>query len=250
MASDVILAESISKRFGAVVALEPLSLAIAAGRIVGLLGGNGAGKTTTMAMLLGLLRPSSGRIEIFGLELERHRYALLPRMNFSSPYVDLPHRLSALENLRVYARLYGVRRPEARIAELAADLDIGAFLRRPVGKLSAGQRTRVALAKSLINRPALLLLDEPTASLDPDTGDWVRGYLEAYRDRTGATILLASHNMAEVERLCSQVLMMKEGKIVDRGSPDELIDRYGRTNLEEVFLHIARSTRPALEPVS
>ena len=241
MASDVILAESISKRFGAVVALEPLSLAIAAGRIVGLLGGNGAGKTTTMAMLLGLLRPSSGRIEIFGLELERHRYALLPRMNFSSPYVDLPHRLSALENLRVYARLYGVRRPEARIAELAADLDIGAFLRRPVGKLSAGQRTRVALAKSLINRPALLLLDEPTASLDPDTADWVRAYIERYRRESGATIVLASHNMAEVERLCDEVVMLKAGRLVDRDSPARLIERYGRRTMEEGLLDIARS---------
>ena len=241
MTSDVLVAENLSKRFGAVAALEPLSLAIAAGRIVGLLGGNGAGKTTTMAMLLGLLKPSSGRIEIFGLELERHRYQLLPRMNFSSPYVDLPHRLTTLENLRVYARLYGVRRPETRIAALAADLDIGGFLRRPVGKLSAGQRTRVALAKALINRPALLLLDEPTASLDPDTADWVRGYIERYRTETGATIVLASHNMAEVERLCDDVFMLKAGRLVDHDSPSRLIERYGRRTMEEVFLDIARS---------
>ena len=242
MTPDVIVAETISKRFGAVVALEPMSLRIATGRITGLLGGNGAGKTTTMAILLGLLRPTSGRIEIFGLELERHRYELLPRMNFSSPYVDLPHRLTALENLRVYARLYGVRRPEARITELAADLDIGTLLRRPVGKLSAGQRTRVALAKALINRPALLLLDEPTASLDPDTADWVRGYIQRYRTETGATIVLASHNMAEVERLCDDVIMLKAGRLVDRGSPSNLIERYGRHTMEEVFLDIARSS--------
>ncbi len=240
MTSNVIVAESISKRFRAVTALETMTLRIAGGKTTGLLGGNGAGKTTTMAILLGLLRPSSGRVEIFGLELERHRYELLPRMNFSSPYVDLPHRLTALENLRVYARLYGVRRPEVRIAELAEALDIGALLRRPVGKLSAGQRTRIALAKALINRPALLLLDEPTASLDPDTADWVRAYLERYRTETGATILLASHNMAEVERLCDDVIMLKAGRLVDRGSPTELIARYGRHTMEEVFLDIAR----------
>jgi ABC-2 type transport system ATP-binding protein len=168
-------------------------------------------------------------------------------MNFSSPYVDLPHRLTVRQNLSIYARLYGLQRREERIEQLARDLQIVPFLDRPAGKVSAGQKTRVALAKALLNEPELLLLDEPTASLDPDSGDWVRAYLEDYRDRTGATILLASHNMAEVERLCSQVMMMKEGRIVDRGSPDELIDRYGRTNLEEVFLQIARGRR-ALEP--
>jgi ABC-2 type transport system ATP-binding protein len=178
----------------------------------------------------------------------RHRYRVLPRMNFSSPYVDLPHRLTVRQNLVIYARLYGLPQREERIAELARDLQIEPLLDRPAGKLSSGQKTRVALAKALLNEPELLLLDEPTVSLDPDTGDWVRGYLEDYRGRTGATILLASHNMAEVERLCSEVLMMKAGHIVDRGSPDELIDRYGRTNLEEVFLHIARAAQPVLEP--
>jgi len=176
----------------------------------------------------------------------RHRHRVLPRLNFSSPYVDLPHRLTVRQNLSVYARLYGVSQRQRTIARLAADLQIDALLDRPAGKLSAGQKTRVALAKALLNEPELLLLDEPTVSLDPDTGDWVRGYLEEYRARTGATIVLASHNMAEVERLCSEVLMMKAGRIVDRGSPDALIDRYGRANLEEVFLHIARA-RPALE---
>jgi ABC-2 type transport system ATP-binding protein len=175
---------------------------------------------------------------------------VLPRMNFSSPYVDLPHRLTVRQNLSIYARLYGLPRRTQVIERLARDLQIEPLLDRPAGKVSAGQKTRVALAKALLNEPELLLLDEPTASLDPDSGDWVRGYLEEYRSRTGATILLASHNMAEVERLCSTVMMMKEGKIVDRGSPDELILRYGRTNLEEVFLQIARGPRAVLEPVS
>ncbi len=179
----------------------------------------------------------------------RHRYRVLPRINFSSPFVDLPHRLTVRQNLEVYARLYGLPRRHARIEAVAGDLQIGAFLDRPAGKLSAGQKTRVALAKALLNEPELLLLDEPTASLDPDTGDWVRGYLEAWRARTGATILLASHNMAEVERLCSEVLMMKAGRIVDRGSPQALVGRYGRTNLEEVFLQIARRPETLLEPV-
>jgi len=245
MSESVLVAEQISKQFGAVVALSPSSFMVEGGRIVGLLGGNGAGKTTTMAMLLGLLKPSAGRITIFGLELERHRYQILPRMNFSSPYVDLPHRLTVVENLRVYARLYGLRNIEARIARLAKDLEIETLMKRPVGKLSAGQRTRVALAKSLINRPALLMLDEPTASLDPDTADWVRSYLERYRSATGATIVLASHNMAEVERLCDEVIMLKAGRMVDQGSPTQLIERYSRQTMEEVFLDIARDrSRP------
>jgi ABC-2 type transport system ATP-binding protein len=193
------------------------------------------------------LLPTSGSVRIFSEDVLRHRYRVLPRMNFSSPYVDLPHRLTVRQNLVVYARLYGLPQRDERIAALAQDLQIEALLERPAGKLSSGQKTRVALAKALLNEPELLLLDEPTVSLDPDTGDWVRGYLEDYRARSGATILLASHNMAEVERLCSEVLMMRAGRIVDRGSPDALIERYGRTNLEEVFLHIARA-RPALEP--
>jgi ABC-2 type transport system ATP-binding protein len=162
-------------------------------------------------------------------------------MNFSSPYVSLPHRLTVAENLRVYGHLYNVRHIAQRIAELAAQLDLGGLLDRPAGDLSAGQKTRVALAKSLINRPDVLLLDEPTASLDPDTGDLVRSWLERYRAESGCTILLASHNMAEVERLCSDVLMLKQGRIVDRGTPGELLARYGQDNLEEVFLDIARN---------
>ena len=185
-------------------------------------------------------------MQVFGEDMLRHRYRVLPRINFSSPYVDLPHRLTVRQNLLIYARLYGLpRRARAHRAARRAICRSRALLDRPAGKLSSGQKTRVALAKALLNEPELLLLDEPTASLDPDTGDWVRSYLEDYRDRTGATILLASHNMGEVERLCSQVMMMKAGQIVDRGSPDELIDRYGRTNLEEVFLHIARAPQDA-----
>ena len=250
MPDPVILVDSLVKRYGKTLAVGGVSFAVERGVTTALLGGNGAGKTTTLSILLGVLLPSSGSVHVFGEDVLRHRYRVLPRMNFSSPYVDLPHRLSVKQNLAIYARLYGVPRREERIARLARDLQIESMLDRPAGRLSGGQKTRVALAKALLNEPELLLLDEPTASLDPDTGDWVRSYLEDYRDRTGATILLASHNMAEVERLCSQVLMMKEGQIVDRGSPGELIDRYGRTNLEEVFLQIARSRREELEPVS
>jgi ABC-2 type transport system ATP-binding protein len=247
MPDSVIFVENLVKRYGKTTAVGGVSLAVERGVTTALLGGNGAGKTTTLSILLGLLLPTSGSVHVFDEDVLRHRYRVLPRMNFSSPYVDLPHRLTVRQNLIIYARLYGVPRRDERIARLARDLQIEAMLERPAGRLSGGQKTRVALAKALLNEPELLLLDEPTASLDPDTGDWVRSYLEDYRDRTGAPILLASHNMAEVERLCSQVLMMKAGLIVDRGSPVELIGRYGRTNLEEVFLDIART--PELEPV-
>ncbi|HEX3863103.1 MAG TPA: ABC transporter ATP-binding protein [Stellaceae bacterium] len=250
MSNPVILVENLVKRYGKTVAVDGISFAVEAGTTTALLGGNGAGKTTTLSILLGLLLPSSGSIRIFGENMLRHRYRVLPRMNFSSPYVDLPHRLTVRQNLQIYARLYGLPRRSERIAQLADDLQIATLLDRPAGKLSSGQKTRVALAKALLNEPELLLLDEPTASLDPDSGDWVRGYLENYSARSGAVILLASHNMAEVERMCSQVMMMKSGQIVDRGSPGDLIGRYGRTNLEEVFLQIARAPEPALEPVS
>lgn len=233
-----------------VTAVDGIDFAIAPGQTVALLGGNGAGKTTTLSMLLGLLIPTSGSIRILGEDMVRHRYRVLPRMNFSSPYVELPHRLTVAENLGIYARLYGVRDRRARIAGIAADMDIGALLERPAGKLSAGQKTRVALAKALLNRPDVLLLDEPTASLDPDTADWVRQYLKHYQQDSGATILLASHNMQEVERLCDEVLMMRGGRIVDRGAPSELIARYGRQNLEEVFLDIARRPDTLPEAVS
>jgi ABC-2 type transport system ATP-binding protein len=200
-------------------------------------------------MLLGLLIPSAGSIRILGHDMATDRFAALARMNFSSPYIALPHRLSVAENLRVYGHLYDVKHLERRIEELAEQLDLHDLLRRPPGELSAGQKTRVALAKSLINRPAVLLLDEPTASLDPDTGDLVRGWLERYRAESGCTVLLASHNMAEVERLCTEVLMLKRGRIVDRGSPDDLLRRYGRDDLEAVFLDIARDRRQSSAPV-
>lgn len=234
--------EALTKAYapGAPPAVDALDFTMPRGATWGLLGGNGAGKTTTIAMLLGLLVPTSGRITALGHDMATDRFAALARMNFSSPYVALPHRLSVAENLTVYAHLYGVPRAAQRIAELAEQLQLTALLKRPAGDLSAGQKTRVALAKALINRPELLLLDEPTASLDPDTGDWVRTWLERYRAETGCAILLASHNMAEVERLCDQVLVLKQGRAVDRGSPAELLARYGRDDLEEVFLDIAR----------
>src|SRR6266446_4016945 len=242
--------ENLVKHYSGTVAVDGISFAVGRGVTAALLGGNGAGKTTTLSILLGLLLPTAGQVQVLGEDMLRHRYRVLPRMNFSSPFVDLPHRLTVRQNLLIYARLYGLPSRGERIERLAEDLQIGEFLKRPAGKLSAGQKTRVALAKALLNEPELLLLDEPTASLDPDTGDWVRSYLEDYRARTGATILMASHNMSEVERLCSDVIMMRAGHIVDRGSPEALIDRYGRTNLEEVFLHIARGSRTELVPVS
>ena len=237
---DVITVQSLSKRFGATLAVDAISFAVPAGATFGLLGGNGAGKTTTIAMLLGLLIPSGGSIRVLGHDMARDRFSALARMNFSSPYVALPHRLTVAENLFVYGHLYNVRDTKRRIAELADQLDLHDLLDRPAGQLSSGQKTRVALAKSLINRPEVLLLDEPTASLDPDTADLVRSWLQRYQAESGCTILLASHNMAEVERLCGFVLMMKRGRIVDRGSPAELLDRYGRDDLEAVFLDIAR----------
>ncbi|MCW5752358.1 MAG: ABC transporter ATP-binding protein [Alphaproteobacteria bacterium] len=243
----VIEAIGLSKHFGSVRAVDGIDFSVAEGQVVALLGGNGAGKTTTISMLLGLLLPSSGAIRVLGHDMLRERHLVLPRMNFSSPYVDLPHRLSVRENLVVYAHLYGIAQVARRIGELAEALDLTGLVERPFGQLSAGQKTRVALAKALINRPQVLMLDEPTASLDPDTADWVRNYLRAYQRESGATILLASHNMLEVERLCQQVLMMKQGRIVDRGSPAELLARYGRSTMEDVFLDVARGRARAAE---
>ena len=240
MNTFAIRTENLTKTFDEVTAVKAISMEIKAGTITALLGGNGAGKTTTIAMLLGLLLPSSGKIEILGEDMVRSRHRVLGRMNFGSPYVDLPKRLTVGENLRVFASLYGLRQARQRIDELSSTLALEEFIDRPTGQLSSGQRTRVALAKALINAPALLLLDEPTASLDPDTGDWIRSYLEEYARETGATILLASHNMDEVNRLCSDVLMMKQGQVVDRGTPTGLVEKYGRETLEQVFLDIAR----------
>jgi ABC-2 type transport system ATP-binding protein len=229
------------KSFASANAVNGISLSVAKGEVVGLLGGNGAGKTTTIGMIMGLVTPSSGSVRVFGVNMVDRRYEVLHRMNFESPYVDMPHRLTVRQNLDVFARLYGVEHASDRIRELAESLDLTEFIDRPAGQLSAGQKTRVALAKALINDPELLLLDEPTASLDPDTADWIRTRLETFRTRRNATILLASHNMAEVERLCDRVIIMKKGQIADQGTPDDLIRRYGRTDLEEVFLDVART---------
>jgi ABC-2 type transport system ATP-binding protein len=243
MPESVIDVSALTKRFGTVAAVDAISFSVPRGATVALLGGNGAGKTTTISMLLGLLLPTSGTVAVLGFDMRRNRRGALSRINFSSPYVDLPHRLTVRENLKVYGMLYGLADLNGRIDELAGDLHLRDFLDRPVGKLSAGQKTRVALAKALLNRPEVLLLDEPTASLDPDTADWVRSYLETYKRAEGAAILLASHNMGEVERMCDQVLMMRRGQIVDRGTPAELLSRFGRETLEEVFLDIARDRR-------
>ena len=235
------------KVYGEVVAVDDLSFAVPPGAVLGLLGGNGAGKTTTIAMLLGLLEPTAGDIEVLGVDMRRRRYSALPRMNFSSPYVNLPHRLTVRQNLLFYGRLYGVRNVAHRIDELAEHMQMAPFLDRQAGKLSAGQKTRVALAKALINSPDVLLLDEPTASLDPDTADWVRSYLKNYQAETHATILLASHNMGEVERLCDDVILLQTGKVFERGSPRELIERFGREDMEEVFLDMARGRGRGLD---
>jgi ABC-2 type transport system ATP-binding protein len=238
----VIEVRALTKRYGEVLAIRDVNFTISRGSTCALLGGNGAGKTTTMAMLLGLLVPTAGCIRVFGEDMSRHRYRVLGRMNFSSPYVDLPQRLTVAENLTVYGHLYGVPGVRKRIKMLGDELDLNEFMRRPYRSLSAGQKTRVSLAKALLNEPELLLLDEPTASLDPDTADRVRSYLMDYQQRRQATVFLASHNMPEVERVCDDVIMLRQGCVVDRGTPATLVAHYGRHNLEEVFLDIARDT--------
>lgn len=236
----IISVQSLTKQYGSVLAVDGISFDIAKGGITALLGGNGAGKTTTIAMLLGILKPTSGAIHILGYDMLTHRYGALQKMNFSSPYVDLPRKLTVRQILRVYGKLYNVRHLEAEIDKLAVTLDLESFMNRPLGSLSAGQQTRVSLSKALINTPELLLLDEPTASLDPDTADRIRVMLDLYRRQNGTTIVMASHNMREVERLCDNVLMMRKGRLVDQGTPQELMARYGRQTMEEVFLDVAR----------
>src|SRR6516162_10586779 len=228
------------KQYKTTRAVDDISFSIPRGSITGLLGGNGAGKTTTIAMIMGLVLPTSGRVAVLGHPMPGEAAAVLGLMNFESPYVDMPMRLTVRQNLNVFGRLYAVDDLGARIGELARDLNLTELLDRPTGRLSAGQKTRVALAKALINHPELLLLDEPTASLDPDTADWVRGHLETYRRRHGATILLASHNMFEVERLCDRVIILKRGRIVEDDSPAQIMARYSRDTLEQVFLDVAR----------
>jgi ABC-2 type transport system ATP-binding protein len=242
-----IAVDQLVKTYNATRAVDGISFALEPGSVTGLLGGNGAGKTTTLAMILGLVTPTAGSIKVLGAAMPHERYRVLHKLNFESPYVDLPHRLSVRENLKVFGRLYDVQDLSGRIATLGEQLDLTELLDRPVGKLSAGQKTRVALAKALINSPQLLLLDEPTASLDPDTADWVRSRLEQFRKERGATLLLASHNMAEVERLCERVIIMKRGQIEDDDTPERLLIRYGRDTLEQVFLDVARGRGPARE---
>lgn len=244
-----IVVEGLCKNYGDVEAVKSISFVVRRGTTTALLGGNGAGKTTTLSMLLGVLLPTSGQITILNEDILRHRYRVLPRMNFTSPYVDLPKRLTVRENLIVYAKLYGIAKARLRIEKLADELDLNGFLDRTYGNLSAGQKTRVSLAKALLNEPEVLLLDEPTASLDPDVGDRMRTYLENYQHKSHCTMLLASHNMGEVERLCDDVIMLREGVIVDQGSPATLIERYGRQNMEQVFLDVARKRQPNGEAV-
>tara|TARA_B100000963_G_scaffold131113_1_gene114350 strand:+ start:231 stop:962 length:732 start_codon:yes stop_codon:yes gene_type:complete len=234
--------QNLVKKFNSVTAVNNISFEIEKNSTLGLLGPNGCGKTTSIGMMLGLITPTSGEIYINDTCFDtRNRIELLSLMNFASPYIELPKKLTVKQNLEVYARLYGVVEINKRVDEMIEDLDLKSFLFKKTGELSSGQKNRVALAKSLINKPKLLFLDEPTASLDPDVGDFIREYLEKYQKNNELTILLASHNMKEVERLCNKIIMMKKGEIVDSGTCDQLIKKHGRQNLEETFLKIARS---------
>ena len=234
--------KNLTKKFKSTIAVNNISFEIDKNKTLGLLGPNGCGKTTSIGMMLGLITPNDGEIFINGIKFNsENKINLLSSMNFASPYVELPKKLTVKQNLEVYARLYAVSNKTNRIEELVEDLNLSKFLNKYTGELSSGQKNRVSLAKSLINKPKLLFLDEPTASLDPDVGDFVREYLEKYKNKNELTMLLASHNMKEVERLCNKIVMMKQGKIVDRGTCQELINKHGRKNLEDTFLKIARS---------
>ena len=234
--------KNLEKKFKDFTAVNNINFQINEGQTLGLLGPNGCGKTTTIGMLLGLIKPSNGQIFIDEKNLENlNREKVLSKINFASPYVELPKKLTVRENLEIYGRLYGVKDLKNRIFDITDDLNLGSFINKRTGELSSGQKNRVSLAKSLINKPKILFLDEPTASLDPDIGDFVRKYIEEYKSKNKITILLASHNMKEVERLCDQVIMMKEGKIVDKGTCQSLIEKHGRNNLEDTFLKIARN---------
>ena len=228
--------KELSKYYNTSLAVNKISFEVNKNKTLGLLGPNGCGKTTTIGMILGLVSPSEGEILI-----ENKRDEILQRFNFASPYVELPKKLTVKQNLEIYGRLYGVENLNYRIQEISNDLDIKNFFNKKTGELSSGQKNRVSLAKSLINKPEILLLDEPTASLDPDIGDFIRGYIQDYKSKNKVTILLASHNMGEVERLCDSIIMMKKGKIIDNGTCEELIKKHGRNNLEETFLKLARS---------
>jgi len=239
-AAPPVQVRALRKVYREVVAVDSVDFTLRRASVTALLGGNGAGKTTTIAMLMGLVTPTSGEARVFGADMASERYKVLHRMNFESPYVDVPMRLTVRQNLEVFGGLYGVRSPARRIGEIAEQLRLTDLLNRLYGRLSAGQKTRVSLAKALLNEPELLLLDEPTASLDPDTADWVRTRLADYCRARAATVVLASHNMAEVQRLADRVIMLEKGRIVADATPQELIDRFGRANLEETFLAIAR----------
>ena len=231
---------NLNKSFGNILAVKNINFKIDKGRIIGLLGPNGCGKSTTIGMLLGLIKPTSGTVVINGQNIENNRTNLLEKMNFISPYIELPKKLTVEENLKVYGRMYGVNNLQEKISHLMKDLNLFEFKKRKTGELSSGQKNRVSLAKALINDPEILLLDEPTASLDPDVGDYIRTYIENSASKKGTTILLASHNMNEVERLCNEVMMMKNGEIIDKGTCNDLIKKHGRKNLEETFLKIVR----------
>ncbi len=234
--------KNLSKKFNNALAVNGLNFVIEKNKTVGLLGPNGCGKTTTIGMMLGLIKPSMGEVFIDGKDINKiDKYTLLSEINFASPYIELPKKLTVKENLEIYARLYGIRNFEDRISQISKDLELNLFLNKKTGELSSGQKNRVSLAKSLINNPKILFLDEPTASLDPDIGDFVRSYIENYKSKRDVTILLASHNMNEIERLCDSIIMMRSGKIVDSGKSEELIKKHGRMNLEDTFLKIARS---------
>ena len=230
----------LSKTYDLKKAVRNISFKVNENQIIGILGPNGCGKTTTIGMILGLLKPTQGRVLINGIEIEKQRVELLNDLNFISPYIELPKKLTVKQNLEVYGRLYDVKELGIRIDYLCEKLRLNEFINKITGELSSGQKNRVSLAKSIINDPSVLLLDEPTASLDPETGDFVRSFLEEYQKEKKTSILLASHNMAEVERLCSSVLMMNKGSIIDQGTPEELIKKHGRRNMEEVFLKLTR----------
>jgi ABC-2 type transport system ATP-binding protein len=234
--------KNLSKEYNNILAVKNINFTINKGSIVGLLGPNGCGKTTTIGMMLGLIKPTSGTVFINGLNIENenNRTKILEKVNFISPYVELPKKLTVEENLKVYGKLYGVNNLQDKISDLMKQLNLFELKKRKTGELSSGQKNRVSLAKALINEPEILFLDEPTASLDPDVGDYIRTYLENFASKKDTTILLASHNMNEVERLCNEVMMMKNGKIIDKGTCSSLINKHGRKNLEETFLKIVR----------
>ncbi len=238
---NLVEVKNIKKNYGKNEAVKGISFNIKEDQILGLLGPNGSGKTTTIAMLLGLLKPTSGEILINGQKLEGNRIEILEQINFISPYIELPKKLTVKQNLTVYGKLYKINNINERIEFLSEKLRLGGLLNSITGELSSGQKNRVSLAKALINEPKVLLLDEPTASLDPEVGDFVRSFLEDYKKEKKISILLASHNMNEVTRLCKSILMMKDGIIIDKGNPEELISKHGRKNLEEVFLKLSRS---------